>query len=50
MDLGSFDVCYSKLDLQRPIIDILLVVQSSADENSYVPALEASGYVLRIRA
>jgi GrpB-like predicted nucleotidyltransferase (UPF0157 family) len=33
----------------KPIIDILLVVASSADEPSYVPALEAAGYVLRIR-
>jgi GrpB-like predicted nucleotidyltransferase (UPF0157 family) len=33
----------------KPIIDILLVVANSADEASYVPALEAAGYVLRIR-
>jgi GrpB-like predicted nucleotidyltransferase (UPF0157 family) len=33
----------------KPIIDILLVVADSADEPSYVPALEAEGYVLRIR-
>ncbi len=33
----------------KPIIDILLVVADSADEPSYVPALEAVGYVLRIR-
>jgi len=33
----------------KPIIDILLVVDSSADEQSYVPLLEAAGYVLRIR-
>ncbi|MBC6466018.1 GrpB family protein [Actinomadura alba] len=33
----------------KPIIDILLVVPDSADEPSYVPALEAAGYVLRIR-
>jgi GrpB-like predicted nucleotidyltransferase (UPF0157 family) len=33
----------------KPIIDILLVVGSSRDEASYVPQLEASGYVLRIR-
>jgi GrpB-like predicted nucleotidyltransferase (UPF0157 family) len=33
----------------KPIIDILLVVPSSADEPSYRPALEAAGYVLRIR-
>jgi GrpB-like predicted nucleotidyltransferase (UPF0157 family) len=33
----------------KPVIDMLLVVSDSADENSYVPALEASGYLLRIR-
>jgi len=33
----------------KPIIDILLVVANSADEPSYVPMLEAAGYVLRIR-
>lgn len=33
----------------KPLIDILLVVPNSADEPSYVPALEAAGYVLRIR-
>lgn len=33
----------------KPIIDILLVVDDSADEASYVPALEAGGYILRIR-
>ncbi len=33
----------------KPRIDILLVVPNSADEPSYVPALEAAGYVLRIR-
>ena len=33
----------------KPIIDILLVVANSADEPSYVPDLEAAGYVLRIR-
>ena len=33
----------------KPIIDILLVVPNSADEPSYVPAMEAAGYVLRIR-
>src|SRR5579859_2092991 len=33
----------------KPIIDILLVVVDSADEPSYVPALEAAGYLLRIR-
>ncbi len=33
----------------KPRIDILLVVTDSADEPSYVPALEEAGYVLRIR-
>jgi len=33
----------------KPIIDIMLVVADSGDEPSYVPALEAAGYVLRIR-
>jgi GrpB-like predicted nucleotidyltransferase (UPF0157 family) len=33
----------------KPIIDILLVVQDSSNESSYVPALEAEGYRLRIR-
>jgi GrpB-like predicted nucleotidyltransferase (UPF0157 family) len=33
----------------KPIIDILLVVLDSADESSYVPTLEAAGYVLSIR-
>lgn len=33
----------------KPIIDMLLVVKNSADEPSYVPALEAAGYRLRIR-
>jgi GrpB-like predicted nucleotidyltransferase (UPF0157 family) len=33
----------------KPIIDILLAVADSADEGAYVPAMEAAGYVLRIR-
>ena len=33
----------------KPRIDILLIVPDSADEPAYVPALEAVGYVLRIR-
>ena len=33
----------------KPRIDIMLAVPDSADEPSYVPALEAAGYVLRIR-
>jgi GrpB-like predicted nucleotidyltransferase (UPF0157 family) len=33
----------------KPIIDILLVVADAADESSYLPALEAAGYVLRVR-
>ena len=33
----------------KPIVDMLLVVKNSADESSYLPALEAAGYVLRVR-
>ncbi len=33
----------------KPIIDMLLVVASSAEEPAYVPAMEGGGYVLRIR-
>jgi len=33
----------------KPIIDILLAVPDSSDEQAYVPALEAVGYVLRAR-
>lgn len=33
----------------KPIIDILLVVPDSADEDAYLPALEAAGYELRVR-
>lgn len=33
----------------KPIIDMLLVVADSSDEDSYVPAMEAAGYTLRIR-
>jgi GrpB-like predicted nucleotidyltransferase (UPF0157 family) len=33
----------------KPIIDIVLEVADSADEAAYVSALEAAGYVLRIR-
>jgi GrpB-like predicted nucleotidyltransferase (UPF0157 family) len=33
----------------KPIIDIALGVEDSADESSYLPDLEAAGYVLRIR-
>ena len=33
----------------KPWIDMVLVVADSADEAMYVPALEASGYGLRIR-
>jgi GrpB-like predicted nucleotidyltransferase (UPF0157 family) len=33
----------------KPIVDIVLAVADSADEPAYVPALEAAGYVLRIR-
>jgi GrpB-like predicted nucleotidyltransferase (UPF0157 family) len=33
----------------KPRIDIILAVANSADETSYVPALEGAGYVLHIR-
>ena len=33
----------------KPIIDILVVVKDSADETSYLPMLEATGYSLRVR-
>lgn len=33
----------------KPIIDILVVVQDSADESAYLPRLEGTGYILRVR-
>ncbi len=33
----------------KPVLDIALVVPDPADEDAYVPALEALGYELRIR-
>jgi GrpB-like predicted nucleotidyltransferase (UPF0157 family) len=33
----------------KPIIDILIVVQDSADESTYLLQLEAAGYMLRVR-
>jgi len=33
----------------KPIVDILLVVEDSGDETSYVPAMEDAGYILRVR-
>jgi GrpB-like predicted nucleotidyltransferase (UPF0157 family) len=33
----------------KPIVDILLVVENSADETSYLLQLEGAGYVLRVR-
>jgi GrpB-like predicted nucleotidyltransferase (UPF0157 family) len=33
----------------KPVIDIILAVSDSGDETAYVPALEALGYVLKIR-
>lgn len=33
----------------KPIIDILVEVQDSADESAYLPQLEAAGYRLRVR-
>lgn len=35
--------------IAKPKIDILLVVEDSANESSYVPFLEKVGYILRIR-
>lgn len=35
--------------IAKPILDIVVEVADSADEPAYVPALEAAGYVLRIR-
>jgi GrpB-like predicted nucleotidyltransferase (UPF0157 family) len=33
----------------KPVVDIVLVVADSSQEDAYLPALEAAGYVLRIR-
>ena len=33
----------------KPIVDILLVVENSGDETSYLPRLEEAGYELRVR-
>jgi GrpB-like predicted nucleotidyltransferase (UPF0157 family) len=33
----------------KPVIDVVLAVADSSDEPSYLPSLEAAGYVLRIR-
>jgi GrpB-like predicted nucleotidyltransferase (UPF0157 family) len=33
----------------KPIVDMCLVVEDSADETAYLPMLEAAGYVLRVR-
>jgi GrpB-like predicted nucleotidyltransferase (UPF0157 family) len=33
----------------KPIVDILLVVEDSGNEDSYLPALEEADYVLRVR-
>ncbi len=33
----------------KPIIDMVLAVADSADESSYVPQLETSSYILKIR-
>jgi GrpB-like predicted nucleotidyltransferase (UPF0157 family) len=33
----------------KPVIDMILAVEDSADEQSYVPPLEERGFVLRIR-
>ena len=33
----------------KPIIDIIVVVEDSSDEATYLPALVGAGYVLRVR-
>ena len=33
----------------KPIVDILLVVEDSGEEATYLPAMEGAGYVLRVR-
>lgn len=33
----------------KPIIDLVVVVEDSSDEEAYLPALLANGYVLRVR-
>lgn len=33
----------------KPIVDMLVVVADSADEDAYLPALERAGYALRVR-
>lgn len=33
----------------KPCIDILLALENSADEDAYLPALDAAGFVLRMR-
>lgn len=33
----------------KPVIDVLLVVTDSGDEDAYAPALKSAGYLLRIR-
>ena len=33
----------------KPIVDVLLVVEDSSDEPSYLRAMEEAGYVLRVR-
>ena len=33
----------------KPIVDMLVVVPDSADEDAYLPAMERAGYALRVR-
>jgi GrpB-like predicted nucleotidyltransferase (UPF0157 family) len=33
----------------KPVIDVLLVVANSADEDAYSPTLQSAGYLLRVR-
>ena len=35
--------------IAKPIVDIVLVVADSAQEEAYVPALERAGYAVRVR-
>jgi GrpB-like predicted nucleotidyltransferase (UPF0157 family) len=35
--------------MAKPVIDVVLAVPNAADERSYVPQLEAAGYLLHVR-
>ena len=54
--LGNVALCIEHIGstsvpeiVAKPIVDMLLVVADSGDEASYLPKLEAAGYVLRVR-